>query len=151
MSISLSYNIYQYTVITHFRIYTLIRISDTAAFTVVPALLDCGDVMTWFYDATTAPCVSRRWPSTHLPIKQVPPFTIYRTSDIPYNLATIRLNDLCIIDTLGVGGFGRVELVCFTYRYSLPYQPCARPRMHLYPFILFICLFICQGHVWIAV
>lgn len=32
--------------------------------------------------------------------------------------SSLKLNDFNIIDTLGVGGFGRVELVCL---YSYPY------------------------------
>ena len=49
--------------------------------------------------------------------------------DTPENLRKLKLHDLCIISTLGVGGFGRAELVsrviicvgvgCFTEYYTL--------------------------------
>ena len=37
---------------------------------------------------------------------------LFRPQDLPENLKSVRLEDIAVIATLGVGGFGRVELVC---------------------------------------
>jgi len=36
-----------------------------------------------------------------------------RTIDVPERIRTAQLKDLKVIATIGVGGFGRVELVCY--------------------------------------
>jgi len=50
-------------------------------------------------------CYSRLGPSP------LPPSPINADFD---EFSTVRLEDIEVIATLGMGGFGRVELVCFT-------------------------------------
>ena len=50
-------------------------------------------------------CCSRLGPSP------LPPSPINADFD---EFSTVRLEDIEVIATLGMGGFGRVELVCFT-------------------------------------
>jgi len=63
-----------------------------------------------------------------------------RTIDVPEHLRKAELKDLKVIDTIGVGGFGRVELVSlFTCIKHILLFVCLSVYTNAYAFV--VCLF----------